>query len=176
VDTIKTDRLTLRDLEERDWEAVHSFASDAEVVRYVDWGPNTEDDTKKFIQRSIAGRREQPRKSYGFAIVLEEGDRLIGTCGIDLSDSINREGCIGYCLNRHFWNQGYATETAGALLIFGFDQLNLHRIFALCDPENIASARVLEKVGMQLEGRFRERAWVRGKWHDELVYAILGHK
>ncbi len=92
MDTIKTDRLTLRDLEERDWEAVHSYASDPEVVRYIDWGPNTEDDTKKFIQRSIAGQTEQPRKSYGFAIVLKEGDRLIGTCGIDLSDSINREG------------------------------------------------------------------------------------
>jgi ribosomal-protein-alanine N-acetyltransferase len=175
VEVLQTNRLVLRDLEETDWEAAHSYASDPEVVRYMDWGPNTEDETKKFIQRAAAGQREQPRLSYEMAIVLNERDILIGGCGIHISDPINREGWIGYCLNRHFWREGYATETARALIRFGFDQLKLHRIFALCDPENVASAHVLEKVGMQLEGRFRERKLRKGKWHDELLYAILGH-
>ncbi len=176
MEIVRTDRLVLRDLEEMDWRAVHSYASDSEVVRYMDWGPNTEGETKKFIQRAIKGQREQPRKSYELAIVFKEDGGLIGGCGIHLSDPNNREGWIGYCLSRHFWRRGYATEAAGALLRFGFDQLNLHRIFALCDPSNIVSAHVLEKVGMQREGHLRERKFRKGKWHDELLYAILNSK
>jgi ribosomal-protein-alanine N-acetyltransferase len=176
MEIIKTDRLVLRDLEETDWEAVHSYASEAEVVRYMDWGPNTEDETKKFIRQSTETRKEQPRRSYELAIVLKDGDGLIGACGIHVSDPINREGWIGYCLNRRFWRRGYATETVRALLRFCFDQLDLHRIFAYCDPENLASVHVLEKVNMQREGHFRERKFRKGKWHDELLYAILARK
>jgi RimJ/RimL family protein N-acetyltransferase len=176
VEIIRTDRFVLRDLEEADWQDVHRYASDPEVVRYMDWGPNTEDETEKFIQQSIASQKEQPRKSYTLAIVLKEDDELIGSCGIHVSDPNNREGWIGYCLNRHFWRQGYATETARALLRFGFDHLDLHRIFALCDPRSIASAHVLEKVGMQREGHLRERKLAKGKWHDELLYAILDYE
>jgi RimJ/RimL family protein N-acetyltransferase len=176
VEFVRTDRLLLRDLEETDWQAIQKYASDPEVIRYMDWGPNTEDQTKSFIQRSIAAQKEQPRKNYELAIVLKKDDELIGSCGIHISDPDNREGWIGYCLDRHFWGQGYGTHTAKALLRFGFDELNLHRIFALCDPDNAASAHVLEKVGMQQEGHLRERKLRRGEWHDELLYAILDHK
>jgi ribosomal-protein-alanine N-acetyltransferase len=176
VTIVRTDRLVLRELEEADWEPVHSYASDPEVVRYMDWGPNTEDETKKFVQRAIEAQREQPRKNYQLAIVLKDDGRLIGGCGIHVSDPNNREGWIGYCLSRHFWRHGYATETAKALLRFGFDQLSLHRIFALCEPENLASAHVLKKAGMQQEGHFRECKFRKGKWHDELLYAIINHK
>ncbi len=60
-----------------------------------------------------------------------------------------------------------------ALLAFGFGDIALHRIFSRCDPENVASARVLEKIGMQQEGRLRQHERVRGKWRDSYVYAIL---
>jgi RimJ/RimL family protein N-acetyltransferase len=176
VEVVRTDRLVLRELDEADCGAVHSYASDSEVVRYMDWGPNTEDETKKYIQRATETQREHPRNNYELAIILKEDGRLIGSCGIHVSDPNNREGWIGYCLSRHFWRQGYGTETAKALLRFGFDYLNLHRIFALCDPENLASAHVLEKVGMQQEGHFRERKFRKGMWHDESLYAIIDHK
>lgn len=93
-----------------------------------------------------------------------------------MSNMDNHEGWSGYCLNRNFWGKGYATETAKVLLRFGFDQLNLHRIFATCDPANIASAHVLEKIGMQLEGHLREHKWAKGKWCDSLLYAILDYE
>jgi ribosomal-protein-alanine N-acetyltransferase len=176
MEVIRTERLVLRDFEEADWEAVHSYGSDLEVVRYMDWGPNTEEETKKFIQRAIAHRKEQPRRIYTLAIVLKPENKLIGGCGIYVSNPENQEGWIGYCLNRNFWGQGYATETAKGLLKFGFDQLNLHRIFATCDPANIASAHVLEKIGMQREGHFREHKWAKGKWRDSLLYAVLDYE
>ena len=176
MEVIRTKRLILRDLEEADWEAVHSYASDPEVVRYMAWGPNTEEETKNFIQRAIAYQTEQPRKNYTLAIVIRSEDILIGCCGIHVSNPDNRGGWIGYSFNRNFWGQGYATETAKALLKFGFSQLNLHRIFATCDPANIASVRVLEKIGMQREGHLREHKWAKGKWRDSLLYAILDYE
>lgn len=170
---VRTERLVLRDFEERDWEAVHAYASDPEVVQYMDWGPNTEEETRKFVQRAIANQKEQPRRNYTLAIVLKSDSRLIGGCGIEVSNPDNREGWIGYCLNRNFWGKGYGTETARALLKFGFNYLNLHRVYATCDPANIASAQVLEKIGMQREGHLRENKRAKGKWRDSLLYAIL---
>jgi RimJ/RimL family protein N-acetyltransferase len=175
MEAVRTERLALRDLKESDWEAVHSYASDPEVVRYMDWGPNTKEDTENFIQRAIANQREQPRRNYTLAIVLKVEDTLIGGCGIHVSNPDNREGWLGYCLNRHFWRRGYATETARGLLEFGFTLLNLHRIFATCDPANIASARVLEKIGMQREGHLKQHKWAKGAWRDSFLYAILDH-
>lgn len=76
----------------------------------------------------------------------------------------------------YFWSKGYATETAKALVEFGFKKLCLHRVFATCDPENTASARVLEKTGMKLEGHIREHKLVKGKWRDSLLYAIINQQ
>lgn len=176
MEVIRTQRLLLRDFEKTDWKAVHSYASDLEVVRYVDWGPNTEEETKNFIHQAVACQKEQPRRNYTLAIVLKTENRLIGGCGIHVSNPDNQEGWIGYCLNRSFWGQSYASETANVLLKFGFDQLKLHRIFATCDPANIASAHVLEKIGMKREGHLREHKWAKGKWRDSLLYAILDYE
>ncbi len=139
-------------------------------------GADTEDETRSFIQRSVSGRKEVPRRDYSLAILLETESELIGSCGIYLTDSGNREGHIGYTLNRKFWRQGYGTETAKALLEFGFGELNLHRIFATCDQANVASVHILEKVGMRREGHLRENKWIRGEWRDSLLYAILDYE
>ena len=176
MEVTRTERLLLRDLMEADWHSVHWYASDPEVVRYMNWGPNTEEETKGFIQRALAGQKEKPRRNYTVAIVLRDENKLIGGCSICVSNPDNREGWIGYCLNRYFWGKGYATETANGLVDFGFDKLSLHRIFATCDPANTASAHVLEKIGMEREGRLREHTWARGKWRDSLLYAILDHE
>jgi RimJ/RimL family protein N-acetyltransferase len=176
VETIQTKRLILRDFVMADWKAIHDYDSDPEVVRYMDWGPNTEEETKSFLQRAITFQQEQPRRGYSLAIVLGSQNVIIGGCGIRVSSPENREGWIGYVLSRNFWGQGYATETAKALLKFGFETLDLHRIFATCDPANIASAHVLEKTGMKREGYLREHKWARGKWRDSLLYAILDYE
>jgi len=142
----------------------------------MNWGPNTEEETKAFIQRALAEQKEKPRRKYTLGIVVRNENKLIGGCSIFVSNIDNREGWIGYCLNRHFWRKGYATETANALVEFGFDKLSLHRIFAICDPANKASAHVLEKIGMKREGHLRENIWAKGKWRDSLLYAILEHE
>lgn len=156
MEVVRTSRLVLRDLQESDWEAVHACASDPEVVRYMEWGPETKEGTTDFIQRSITSQKQEPRRDYPLAVVLRSDDRLIGGYSISVSAPNSREGWIGYCLNRQFWGKGYATETVRALLGLGFDRLRLHRIFVTCEPANIASAHVLEKDGMQREAHLRE--------------------
>jgi len=170
---IETERLLLRDLVTNDQDAVHEFSSDPEVVRFMDWGPNTKDETIGFIKRSISARNEKPRHNYTLAIIQKDTGKLIGSCRIVVSNVENREGWLGYCLNRNFWGKGYATETTRGLMKFGFEKLNLHRLFALCDPGNSASAHVLEKSGMKKEGHLREHKWSKGKWRDSYLYAIL---
>ncbi|MFC0213753.1 GNAT family N-acetyltransferase [Paenibacillus chartarius] len=67
---------------------------------------------------------------------------------------------------------GYASEAAYALCKFGFTDLRLHRIFATCRPENAASSRVMEKIGMTQEGMLREHLFFKGKWHSSFGYSI----
>lgn len=174
--SLTTDRLVLRDFVMSDWQRVHRYASDPEVVKFMDWGPNTVNETKDFVRMAITLQKDRPRRHFDLAVVTNLENCLIGGCGIYITSPHNREAFIGYCLSRDSWGQGYATEAAGRLLSFGFTQLKLHRIFATCDPLNLASAGVLEKCGMQLEGRLRENKLIGKRWRDSLVYAILEHE
>lgn len=165
--------LFLREFEPIDCQAVHEYASDQLVVQYMEWGPNTLEETQTYIQRAIASSRQQLRTDYEFAVILATNNQLIGSCSIYISNIVHKEGCIGYCFNRQFWGQGYATTAAHSVVKFGFEKLNLHLIFATCDPLNFGSQRVMEKIGMQFEVRLRENKWAKEKWRDSLVYAIL---
>jgi RimJ/RimL family protein N-acetyltransferase len=173
---LRTPRLLLRDFVEADWEAVHGYARLPEVVRYMPWGPNTEQDTRDFVGRALTAQAAAPRASFELAVIWRESGRLIGGCGLTVQSKLHRVGEIGYCLHPDFWGRGCAAEAAGALLALGFEPLQLHRIQASCDPENRASRRVLEKLGMQLEGRLRQNLLLRGQWRDSLLWSVLEHE
>ncbi|MCL2643558.1 MAG: GNAT family N-acetyltransferase [Candidatus Bathyarchaeota archaeon] len=168
-----TTRLELRSFQKTDYAQVHEYSSDSTVTHFMTWGPNTTEETHNFIKKTINYQKEKPQTHYPLAIVTKNQNRLIGGCGIIISNIENSQGYIGYCLNQKFWGQGYATETAHALLNFGFNHLNLHRIFAFCDPANTASSHIMEKIGMKYEGHFRENTHYKNGWHDEVIYAIL---
>ena len=140
------------------------------------WGPYTRRDTESFIRRGIRNAAGNPRSFYDLAIVSKEKGLLsfpIGGCKIHVTDRENREGEIGYYLEQASWNQGFATETARALLSFGFSRLGLHRMVALCFVENRGSAHVLEKIGMSREGILRKHRLKEGRWVDSFLYSVL---
>jgi [ribosomal protein S5]-alanine N-acetyltransferase len=168
-----TPRLVLRELDADDGPAIQRYAGDIEVVRHLDWGPNTPEDTDGFLATAAAAREAVPRTAYHLAIVLKTASRLIGGCRIEIRSPAHGSGDLGYVLARHVWGQGYATEATRALLEFGFERLALRRIWATCDVENHASARVLEKIGMRREGQLRQNVRRRGEWRDSYLYAIL---
>jgi RimJ/RimL family protein N-acetyltransferase len=163
----------LRDFVADDLADVHAYAREPQSVRYMDWGPNTQAQTADFLQRKLAAQRTLPRIEYELAVVLKETGRVIGGIGLRLSRPAHRAGDMGYVFNPQHWGRGYCTEAATAILAFGLGELGLHRIYATCDPENRASARVMEKIGMTYEGRLRDYTWERERWRDSLVYAIL---
>jgi len=173
---IATPRLLLRAYTERDFEGVHAYASDPETVRFMTWGPNTPQQTRDFRREAVAQQSVTPRVNYHFVVALRESGQIIGGCGIHIRQPEHRGAEIGYCFHRDFWGQGYATEAAAALLRFGFEQLQMHRIYARCDPLNIGSERVMQKNGMRKEGHFRQIYWRKGKWRDSLLYAILAEE
>ncbi|MER3451618.1 MAG: GNAT family N-acetyltransferase [Thermus sp.] len=170
---LEGDRLLLREFQPSDLVDVHLYAGDPFVTRYMTWGPNTSEETRAFLEQVMQLAREEPRMTYELAVTLRDTGELIGGAGLRVHSVEHRNGDIGYILRRDCWGRGYATEAARLLLHFGFDRLGLHRIWATCDPENIASIRVLQKIGMQWEGRIRHQHLVRGRWRDSELYAIL---
>lgn len=170
---IVTGRLVLRDFTMDDAPGVHLYGSDAEVVRYLPWGPNTWTDTQDFLRRKLDDHHANPRSGFGLAATLGSSGELIGACGIRITSTRLREATLGYTYRRDVWGKGYGTEAAKALVAFGFEQLGMHRVYALADVDNVASVRVLENVGMVREGLLRQHMPIRGRWRDSYLYAIL---
>jgi ribosomal-protein-alanine N-acetyltransferase len=102
------------------------------------------------------------------------GDQaFIGWCGLTRWNPDYRSASLGYCLDEAAWGHGYATEAARALLRWAFDTLDLNRVQAETDTRNVASARVLEKLGFVREGTLREDCVVNGEVSDSWVYGLL---
>jgi RimJ/RimL family protein N-acetyltransferase len=97
---------------------------------------------------------------------------LIGGCEL-VVDREHGAGILGYSLARPHWGQGYATEASVALVRLGFESLGMHRISATTDVRNVASWRIMEKLGMRREAHLREHVRQRGQWRDSFLYAIL---
>jgi ribosomal-protein-alanine N-acetyltransferase len=171
--SLETERLLLRPYRDDDFDTVHAYASDPVVVRYTLWGPDSEQETREFIQLTHSHADADPRTDYDFAIVLKESGLLIGGCKLMLRSPVNKDAEIGYVLNPVHWGHGYMPEACSSLLELGFGSLGLHRIYARCHPENVASARVMQKLGMTYEGCLRECVLGKGGWWDFQHYGIL---
>lgn len=171
---LETERLILRKLMKSDFAAVHSYASCAENTNYMLWGPNSEEQTSAFIDKAIAEAEEVSCMNYHYAVEMKDTGVLIGACSMEIS---NDEAEIGWILHRDYWKQGFGTEMSKELLRFGFEEMNLHRIVAYCDSDNVGSYRMMEKIGMRREGLFIEsrpaHRLCAKKYSDELAYAIL---
>ncbi len=172
---LETPRLILRSFEERDIEPFRRYRSDPEVARYQSWeAPYSLEQATAFVHEMIAaplaGQVGQPIQ---IAIERKSSRGLIGDCMFVRLREDERQAEIGFTLARPFQGQGYAGEAVACLINTLFGELDLHRIRANCDPENRASARLLEKLGMRHEGRFVASLWFKGRWADEDWYAIL---
>jgi RimJ/RimL family protein N-acetyltransferase len=166
---LQTERLLLREYTMDDLAAVHSFASDVRIAEYVDRGPNTTGETQEFLEMSVAAQRGASRKNFTLAVTFPSGDPF-GTVGLAVDRG---RGELGYVIDADHWGCGYATEAAASLLRFGQETLRLRDITATCKPENTASARVLEKIGMVQVGLLRADKLIRGQWRDSLVYSAV---
>jgi len=150
---LSTERLILRPYVPEDWERIHIYGKDAEFSQYELWGPNSEEDTKKFVSDMIKEQSAiEGRHSFNFALCERASGLLIGGCGIRRESQTSAVANLGWAVNSDFQRKGYATEAASELIRFGFKQLGLRVIYATCDTRNIASYRVMDKLGMNRVG------------------------
>ena len=155
---IQTERLIIREFQVLDIEALAQIMAKAEVMQYSLDGVLS---TKKTAVKIQSFLDSYQKNGYGkWAVIHRESARLIGYCGIAVEEiEAKLENELGYRLDSDFWGQGLATEAANACLKYAFDKLNLDRVLGIVEPENHASIRVLEKIGMEF---MKESTW-RGK-------------
>jgi RimJ/RimL family protein N-acetyltransferase len=173
---IETQRLVLRDFVVSDWPAVLAYQRDPRYHRlYAErWVNRSEDEVRAFVEGLIARQHDVPRRIFQLAITLPEaGGQVIGNCGVRRKPDTEWDAEIGYELDPRFWGRGYATEAARAMVAFGFGELRVHRLSAQCIADNAASANVLRKLGMRIEGRIREHEYFQGRWWDSLDWGLL---
>ncbi|RJS58881.1 GNAT family protein [Bacillus sp. PK3_68] len=163
---IKTKRLLIRKFTFEDWQAVYEYTSEVNVMKYIPEGVLTKEDVKEFINKNKDDAAEK------FAVVLIDENIVIGHI-VFLKYFGEHTYEIGWVFNPKYHNRGYASEAARAVLKFGFEKMKLHRIIATCQPENIPSYRVMEKIGMRREGYFKKCIPKENEWWDEYYYAIL---
>ena len=172
---IATERLVLREFVADDWPDVLAYQRDPRYLRFYPWDDRTEAEVRSFVQMFLDQQADRPRREFQLAITLSESGRLIGNCGLRLKPENDWEADIGYELAPEHWGRGYATEAALAIVDFGFRELRLHRVSSWFVADNTASAKVLERVGLRLEGRLRENEYFKGRWWDTLGVRTVGN-
>jgi [ribosomal protein S5]-alanine N-acetyltransferase len=174
---LQGERVSLREVGPDDATAAFAWAGDPRFFRYMAPEPvGSIAEEAEFLRDLQQQARARPRVQYHLGVVERSGEELIGMVRLGIAAPKFRGADVGYGLRADRWGQGITAEAVGLVLAFGFEQLGLHRIAAVCDPNNIGSRRVMEKVGMQPEGRLREDMRSQGRWRDSLAYAILEHE
>ena len=162
---LTTERLRLRPFTQADHQAIHAVYADPEVMRYVGHGPHrTMSETANALR--IYGEVLE-RRGFSFLAVTErDGGAVVGDGGLHPLAGQGPDVELGYTLARGVWGRGYATELGRALVEHAFGQLRVSRVVAQVEPANLASRRVLEKLGMSE----RELRTAYGRPH--LLYAV----
>jgi RimJ/RimL family protein N-acetyltransferase len=144
---IITRRLHLRDFGTPDVDAVFAYAADPAVAEHMFHAPWSHAQAAAYVEGLLTSQHTVPRRLWELAIVERSGGALIGS--VDLTPEGDDAADLGYVLARPAWGRGVASEAAGAMLDAGFARLGLRRISAMCAVENVASRRVLEKIGLR---------------------------
>jgi RimJ/RimL family protein N-acetyltransferase len=171
---IRTERLALRPFRRGDVDAVYSYRSRPDVSEYLFDRPMTHEDCTEAVQ-TRAGQIAFSGEGDKILLAVERRDdaRLIGEVSLIWRSVPDLQAEVGYIFHPDAHGQGYASEAARALCAFGFEVMGLHRIYARCDARNGASERVMQRLGMRKEAHFREHMQVKGRWDEELIYAVL---
>lgn len=152
---VMTKRLILVQLGMQYLYSTHAYSGDTENAKFMVYLPNIDiSETKSFIEDAELQWISSDPDFYEFAILL--GEEHIGGVCVYL-DEDRKIGELGWIIHKDYWGNGYAVEAANGIIDFGIKKLKINKFVAFCDSENIASYRVMEKLGMALESRRRGR-------------------
>lgn len=167
-------RVRLRDFQDDDLDRCMAIVGDPQVTWYLSFDTRTTEQQAILLAADISRAKNDPRPDYYLAAVEKSTDTMIGF--VRLAIDRPRTAELGYAIRYDRWGQGYATEVSAVMLRYGHSTLSLHRIQAACGPDNVASQRVLAKLGFTYEGRMREHVFTNGAWRDSLLYSLLEHE
>jgi [ribosomal protein S5]-alanine N-acetyltransferase len=173
---VETPRVKLRPQVESDADAFFAFVTDPELSRYVTWGAHREiDETRAWVRHGIAA----VAAGGDMVWTIEHEGAPVGCIGLhritwavravryDLAE-------LGYWIAKPYWGKGLMTEAATLAVRWAFDTLGLHKVNVMCFEENVASRRVIEKLGFRFLCRAEEDIWRDGRWHAHLKYELTG--
>lgn len=170
---LKGDKVEFIPIALEDVEAIHSFASDDEVSKYIGWPlMKNIDETREYIK--LIMKRETENTHLYASIAISQTGEVIGTIILFNFDHRARHAEIGYVLHKSHWGKGYITEAVGLVNMYAFNSLRLHRIHARVANTNLGSGKVLIKNGYLEEGRLKDHFFIDGDYYDELIYGIVG--
>ena len=170
--TLETPRLVLRPFRKSDASPVQLLAGSWDIADTTLNIPHPYEDgmAEQWIETLAPGYEAETLAT--FAVVLRDSDELIGAVGLRVDRNVNKAD-LGYWIGKPYWNLGYATEAARAVIAAGFGVLGLNRIYAVHLARNPSSGRVMEKLGMLPEGTARQDTMKWGKYEDLVSYGVL---
>ncbi len=171
--TIETERLTLRRFTYDDADAMLKYwASDEKVqALYGEPAYQTKAAVIELLDQYIGGYEKE--SYYRWAMILKTTGECVGQIAFFLVDGKNHFAEVEYCVGAQFQNRGYTTEAVRAVIAFGFERLNLHKVQVSHKAENLASKRVIEKCGFVYEGTLRDYFYEGDGYTDRLYYSVL---
>lgn len=169
---LKSERLFFREITKEDVIDMFEIYSDPETARF-DWYYPIEsmDKAREIIDNFQEAYDEKEEITWG--VVKKDDNKLIGYCCLGDFEEGPRSCEIGYGFNREYWNKGYGTEAVNVLVKYAFEEMNINRIAGTVTLGNDASIKLLKKCGFQQEGIFRQRTFMKGKFIDDVILAIL---
>jgi len=171
--SLETERLLLRPLTQQDSTAVARLAGSREIAHTTISIPHpySEDQAREWITTHLA--QSSSGKEVVFGVAARNPAQLIGAVGLREVDAEHSQAEMGFWIGVQSWGKGYATEAAGRVIRYAFEELRLNRVYAHHMLRNPASGRVLEKVGMKREGLLRQRVRKWGVFEDVVLLALL---
>jgi RimJ/RimL family protein N-acetyltransferase len=170
---LETPRLIIRDVRASDVDSFHRYMKQEQYWRDVPIDTPTVESITNMVTRCLADQQKDPRTDFFLAAVSKVTADVVGEAILHVRSVGWRQGEIGWGVGSDHSGQGLATEIGTAMLRLAFDRLSLHRVYAQCRTENLASRRIMAKLGMCQEGILRENVLARGSWWSSVQYSIL---
>ncbi|MDW5596913.1 GNAT family protein [Conexibacter stalactiti] len=174
---LETERLLLRVVCEDDLDAVAAYQSRADVARHLPFGPRDRAELAELLPaRAARTRLREDGDAVQLSLARREDEQVIGELYVAIASVAWACVEVGWMVHPDHGGSGYATEGARALLAFVFETLHAHRAIARLDPANAASVRLCERLGMRREAHLVEEIWVKGRWQDSAIHALLARE
>ena len=169
---LETERLLLRRLDNSDIRNVYAMRSNPETMKYIP-RPLVTNDEEALQHIAAINEKIDNNEGINWAVALKGAPDCIGIMGLYRIQKEHYRAEIGYMILPEFNGKGIVTEAVGRIMQYGFEVLKLHSMEGVIDPDNIASAKVLEKNGFVKEAHFKENEFYDGKFLDTVVYSRL---